>query len=242
LSWGNYFIKGDEKVGTHERERIILLTIGQTPRPDLLRAFEPSDGNELQIVGALDGISDEKIKQMEDFSDDVGETLFVVLQSGTAHIDHRYIEVNVERIIETYSDDDVLIIILCMSDFHATALPNVISPLQMMMKKVTHINRDERVLITVPIAAQLESAQIKWQHIQGEKKFVVVNPKDSEACQLILQAVKSYHSDHVIMDCYGYDYRMVAAIQRNHRCTVYNGQNMVRKIVLSPAENECTID
>ncbi|MDY0393523.1 AroM family protein [Virgibacillus halophilus] len=208
-------------------QKTLLITIGQTPRNDLMDAFESANLNNIQMLGALDALSEEKLEALKQASSGKAEKLFVVLKNGTANIAHQFIEEQIRKLVEQHYDQASLIVILCMSDFEAVELPKVVSPIQLMMEKAKQIKSGETVLICVPIQEQLETAKKKWKNVNGDKYFAVVNPKEEQVSEQMMQQLAVYQPKHLIMDCYGYDYEIGKEIEKRYPCTVYNGQSLI---------------
>ena len=211
---------------------ITLITIGQTPREDLMKAFHLGGIENARLIGALDSVSSEKIKELEKIPGE--EKLYVVLRDGMANINHHLIEERVEQLIREFENSSNAIAILCMSEFNCTSnQTDVIYPIKELRKKAEIITDDDATLIFVPIKEQLESAKIKWRIIKREKYFSAVHPKSVNVLNDINKEINLHNPNYVILDCYGFDYELVAKIENAHLCTCYSAQHLVVKKVKS---------
>ncbi|MFF2853481.1 MULTISPECIES: AroM family protein [unclassified Peribacillus] len=209
---------------------ITLITIGQTPRHDLMKAFNLGGVMDVQLIGALDKVSLDEINMLEKLSGE--EKLYVVLKNGMANINHEIIEQKVGKLIKEYADSSEAIALLCMSEFKCTSnQTEIIYPINEMKEKVRDIKHNDTTIIFVPIKEQLESAKIKWDSVEGKKHFVAVHPKSESVLDEINREINLYNSNHVILDCYGYEYELVDEIEKEHHCTCYNAQDLVVKKV-----------
>ncbi|MBB4825903.1 hypothetical protein HNO89_003139 [Sporosarcina luteola] len=205
-----------------------LLTIGQTPRKDLMKAFIKGGVQDVKLVGALDGVSDGEIKRLEEVPGE--EKLYVVHNKGTSNISHECIEERIDKLIRQYENSSDAIALLCMSKFKSTSdQTTIIYPIKELREKASTINSNDRTIIFVPITEQLTSAKLKWANVKGDKQFVVANPKAENVLDIINNEIKLHTPSYVILDCYGYDYDLVDVIESNHECTCYNAQHLVVK-------------
>ncbi|MET1178283.1 AroM family protein [Peribacillus simplex] len=207
---------------------ITLITIGQTPREDLMKAFNLGGVMDAQLIGALDKVSLDEISMLEKLPGE--EKLYVVLKSGMANINHEIIEQKVEKLITEYAASSEAIALLCMSEFKCTSnQTKVVYPIKEMKEKVRDITHNDTTIIFVPIKEQLESAKIKWDSVEGKKHFVAVHPKSESVLDEISRKINLYNSNHVILDCYGYEFELVDEIEKKHQCACYNAQESVVK-------------
>ncbi|GKV54465.1 hypothetical protein NCCP2222_04120 [Sporosarcina sp. NCCP-2222] len=205
-----------------------LLTIGQTPREDLLKAFIKGGVRDVQLVGALDGVSDGEIKKLEEVPGE--EKLFVVHNKGTSNISHECIEERIGKLIRQYENSSDAIALLCMSIFKsASDQTTIIYPIKELREKANNINSNDTTIIFIPIKEQLPSAKLKWSDVKGDKLFVVANPKAENVLGIVNKEIILHSPEYVILDCYGYDYDLVDVIESNHECTCYNAQHLVVK-------------
>lgn len=209
---------------------ITLITIGQTPREDLLKAFHLGGVKDFQLVGALDDVSQEEIKTLEKLPGE--EKLYVVLKNGMANIHHNIIEQYVKNLIKQYENSSEVIAVLCMSEFACTSERTpIIYPFNVMTEAAAGIKEDDTTVILVPIEEQLGSAQVKWGNVKGKKHFAAIHPKSATVLDEIEREIEDHHPTNIIMDCYGFDYELVEKIENKHHCTCHNVQHLVAKKV-----------
>lgn len=203
-----------------------LLTIGQTPREDLMKAFIKGGVQDVQLVGALDGVSESEIKSLEKVPGE--EKLYVVHNNGTSNISHDCIEERIDKLIRQYENSSDAIALLCMSEFKSRSdQTTIIYPIKELREKASDINSDDTTIIFIPIKEQLSSANLKWANLKGDKQFVVANPKAENVLELLNKEITLHSPSYIILDCYGYDYELVDEIESNHECTCYNAQYLV---------------
>ncbi|WP_399630176.1 AroM family protein [Sporosarcina sp. SG10008] len=205
-----------------------LITIGQTPREDLMKAINIGGVQDVQLVGALDGVSNDEINMLKKTPGE--EKLYVVLKNGTANINHDIIEHRVGMLITQYEDSSDAIVLLCMSEFTCTSdQTTIIYPIKELHEKAGDIKNHDTTIIFIPIKEQLKSAELKWGSVKGDKTFVVVHPKSESVLDELNNEIMLHRPNYVILDCYGYEYELVDKIESNHKCTCYNAQHLVVK-------------
>lgn len=207
---------------------ITLLTIGQTPRPDLLNPFEAIHPGRIRMAGALDGLSREAIAAAP--IDGGEETLYAVLEEGSATVGHHFIEERLQLLIDRYEGESTAIAVLCMSDFSVlTSRVPLLFPLKALYTQSSAILSADRTAIIVPIPEQLETAPAKWQEIQGKKQFFAVSPKAPSCHQQLLSHLRDFRPDYVILDCYGFGTKTAEALEQAWPCRCFSAQHALLK-------------
>lgn len=205
---------------------VTLITIGQTPRDDLLKAFKKEGVCDYQLVGALDHVSQNEIDVLVKQPGE--EKLYVVLRDGMANMSQGTIDKKVEDAIKKYEDCSEVIAVLCMSEFTCTSnRTEIIYPIKELKEKVGNIKNGDTTIIFVPIKEQIGTAKIKWAIVEGNKHIIAVHPKSEAVLEEMIREIELHHPKYVIMDCYGYDSDLVAQIESKYSCTCYNAQHLI---------------
>lgn len=203
---------------------ITLLTIGQTPRPDLLAPFVSKNISHVSLVGALDDVTSETIHQLQ--ISDKEESLYAVLNDGSATVGHQFIEQRLQKLVHQFEYTSEAIAILCMSEFSnlSSEVP-LLFPLEELKTQSAVIRSNNRTAIFVPIHEQLLSAPDKWDCVEGDKQFFTVDPKSEDTYSQILAQVRKYAPEFVILDCYGYGTELSDSIESTYPCKCFGAQN-----------------
>lgn len=119
---------------------ITLLTIGQTPREDLMYPFIMEEFKyTLSLKGALDEFTEKEIEDLE--KQDVNRPLFVRTRYGTANIGHASIEKELQRLIFNFEKLSEAIVILCTSEFNCQSNETeIILPVLEMKNKMANMD------------------------------------------------------------------------------------------------------
>lgn len=184
--------------------KIGLVTIGQSPRPDLLAPFQSrvAATNELMLTGALDGLSLSKIEQLAPASGE--ETL--VTKVGESHsviiARERIVELMQARIDEHQAAGCDLVVILCTGSFpELTADTPLVFPDQVLHHFVKGVFPQGKLGVIAPAAEQQAMMREKWEAYRSVA-FGFLDPYDGEGA--LQSEFDLASSDLVVLDCMGF--------------------------------------
>jgi protein AroM len=217
------------------RQTVAVITIGQTPRVDLIpaiRAFLPQDTIIIE-KGVLDGRSEEEIDAL---SPDNGETpLISRLQSGGSAImaKEKILPIMVTLIDELNQTGVSLIILACTGKFplFKSTVP-IVYPDRLLNHAVKGLLQEGLLGVIVPLPEQAESIIHKWKEADFFAIPAVCSPYSFTEANLI-EAVKqldSFPVKAIILDCMGYTEEMKAIAQVHTSKPVILSRNMIYKI------------
>jgi protein AroM len=191
--------------------RLGVVTIGQSPRPDLIAPFRAMLGDDavIQEAGALDGLTQAQIREL---SPRAGETpLLTRLATGESVI------VAKERIIEPIrrhleglvAAGARLLVVLCTGPFPSFALPvPVLLPDPILRHLVEGILPEGKLGIVAPIADQFPMMARKWRGYElalraidpyGPPQVLGAAVADLADCQLIVLDCMGFSSAHTVV-------------------------------------------
>jgi hypothetical protein len=143
--------------------RVAAISIGQTPRPDLLEPILrhlPPDRASIIEIGALDGLA---VADLPTPTDD-GYPLGTRLRDGTRVIvDEAFLEPLVQSAIDSAEDGGASAsILLCAGGFASlTATRPLVRPFELAATTLRSMGI-ERIVVIVPTADQIEPVRRKW--------------------------------------------------------------------------------
>jgi protein AroM len=190
--------------------RIGLITIGQSPRDDLVPDLQPLlPGVEIIERGALDSLSLEEIAELT--RNPKGSPLVTRLRSGQGVVVGKAdilpkIRACVEQLAEKNLD---LIGLLCTGTFPPfnVEVP-VLYPERLLMHFVAAVSQGNRVGILTPEAGQVADQRQRWARAGlADLEVIPVNPYASDSTRQIHKAAErlaAWEADLVVMDCLGY--------------------------------------
>lgn len=185
-----------------------IVTIGQTPRPDLAEAFGAEAPNAaVRVAGALDGISaaDLAILQVATVSDVY--PLLVRLASGT------HIEVPLARLVPRVTaaarrlaaDGASVIVVACAGGFPDVPCPvPVLLPGRIVPAVAGALSRTRRVGIVTPNRAQVPFAEAKWRADGFEPTVTWASPSRDDEMARAAGELIGVDLDLIVIDCMGH--------------------------------------
>ena len=189
-----------------------IVTIGQTPRPDLAGAFgAEAPGAEVRVAGALDGIHPDDLAALQQpaasGSGDLDYPLLVRLASG-AHI-----EIPLDRLVPRVTaaarglaaDGAALIVVACAGAFPDVPCPvPVLLPGRIVPAVAGALSRTRRVGIVTPNRAQLPHAEAKWRADGFEPRVAWASPSRDDEMARAAGELRGADLDLIVIDCMGH--------------------------------------
>jgi protein AroM len=189
-----------------------LVTIGQTPRPDLEAEFRRhSPDAEVLTLGALDGLTVEEIADLAASGDEY--PLHTRLADGTtADVPMKALAPLVaEQAQRIAGDGAYLVVVLCAGGFPDFDCPvPLLLPGRVVPAVVGSLSRSRRVGVVTPIREQIGAARAKWESDGFSVEVTSASPFRHEEIHRAAAALSDPMLDLVVLDCMGHDegYRM----------------------------------
>jgi protein AroM len=196
-----------------QKPKVGMISIGQSPRPDILSIFQDDWGDRADIVeiGALDGVSHEEVEQMAPQEGD--EVLVVKMTDGQQHIvGRRYLIPRIELCADTLFQQQVTaMILLCTGDFRPFRYPvPFIIPQKIVNNMISAlVGAGQVVGVMIPTGEQQKQMRRSLACNGIVPVFASASPHLGE--QGIIDAahqLKRYDIDFIVMHCFGYTREM----------------------------------
>ncbi len=220
--------------------RIGMLTIGQSPREDIMNDLSKILPSSIEIieVGALDDFKSKK-EVMECLTPEPGEVVYISrLRDGSE------VRVSKEKLIPLmkskikYLDSQKVdvIIILCSGEFpEFEATTAIVYPDKILKGVASSIYYNGEVAVLIPSSEQIDYAYDKWSKYFHKLKIISISPYSSDIRDFTIvgEKIRSKDIRFVIMDCMGYSF-MHKHILRNSAplAKVITTRGIVGKIIL----------
>lgn len=204
-----------------KRTMVGMITIGQSPREDIVPEIKQLAGIEIEIseCGALDGLS---LSEIEKLAPQQGEYMLVTrLRDGTqVRLARSKIIEKMQKCIDSLVGRGAdLIVILCSREwpkFRSQKL--VIEPSEPFYGFTLGLmNTGDKLGIMLPAEEQIEDVRKKWNTKKVNLCPAVASPYGSVAKDEIARVAKSLKKsgvDLVAMDCLGYTMGMKRIVQQ----------------------------
>ena len=188
--------------------KIGMLTIGQTPRVDLLPTLVEILGDEHEIIeaGALDGLSLEDVKGIEILPDDY--ILVSRMRDGTeVKITKRFVIPRVQEKITELEEKGVrLTVIMCTGAFPQYESEGLVVTPQEILKGVLNGSLKKGKLgVVYPTEEQMPGAQSNFGSDDVETYADVTSPYEgSEGLEALAKRLSAQNLDLILLNCFGF--------------------------------------
>ena len=217
--------------------KIGAITIGQSPRDDVVGDILPILGEEVTLLqaGGLDGLSREEIQGFAPSPSDY--VLISRLRDGSSVVfAERYILPRLQRCIETLEDQGAqLILFLCTGDFPPVFHSKVplIFPCKVLNGLVPALASRGKIAVVTPTQQQVAQSEKKWREYVAEMTAIPASPYGplEELDQAARQAAE-LDVDLVVMDCIGYTVEMKEHFQAVSGKPVVLSRTLAARVVM----------
>ena len=217
--------------------KIGAITIGQSPRDDVVGDILPILGEEVTLLqaGGLDGLSREEIQGFAPSPSDY--VLISRLRDGSSVVfAERYILPRLQRCIETLEDQGAqLILFLCTGDFPPVFHSKVplIFPCKVLNGLVPALASRGKIAVVTPTQQQVAQSEKKWREYVAEMTAIPASPygPPEELEQAARQAAE-LDVDLVVMDCIGYTVEMKERFQAVSGKPVVLSRTLAARVVM----------
>jgi AroM protein len=193
------------------RPRIAAVTIGQTPRPDLIEALVARIGiDDVFEVGALDGLATDAIPGARGGAGSY--PLSTRLRDGRrVTVDEADLAPLVQQAIDRAEQAGAAVtLLLCAGGFLGTrGRGTLVRPFDAAIGGLRAIGA-RRIAVVVPFAAQVSSSRSKWQDAGFDVDVVVAEPATVDASQ---NADFAGRRDAIVLDYVGHAARDIDALR-----------------------------
>lgn len=215
--------------------RIGVLTIGQTPRPDLLPCFLKVLGDDVEIVeaGALNGRTLEDIEKVVLNPDDY--ILVTRLRDGTeVKITKKFIVMEMQTKLDELEDTGIrLTVIICTGEFPAFRSRGLVFTPQEMIKGVLKSSlKTGKLCVVYPAEEQVFMAANEYGHegIDVVGDWVSPYEGDDELCALSSR-LAAQDFDLILLNCFGYSNKVKDTIQAKTSTPIIQSNTLIARVV-----------
>lgn len=198
--------------------KIGMISIGQSPRPDIMSIFEQCWGDQADIIetGALDGLGHHEVKRMAPNQGD--DVLVVKMADGSQHIvGRRHLLPRIQACADALLSHDVAAtILLCTGDFRPFRYPvPFIIPQKIVDSTVAALaNAGQVVGVMIPTGEQQRQMRRNLACNGIVPVFASASPHSGEDdIREAAQQLKRYDINFIVMHCFGYTRRMRDIVQ-----------------------------
>jgi protein AroM len=217
------------------KKKIGAITIGQSPRNDVIPEIKAVVGNNIEILeaGALDGLTKDKIDRFIIEKDDY--ILVSKLRDGSSvKFAERNILKRLQKCIYELEDNGAEIIVFictgCFPDvFKSSKL--LIYPQKILHSVVPKISNN-KIGVFTPVKDQIKQCYEKWSESGKHIEVVSASPySDIDKIREAAFSMKEKDVDIIVMDCIGYNRKMKVMVREITGKPVILPRTLVGRIV-----------
>jgi protein AroM len=194
-------------------KKIGMITIGQSPRADVVPEMREVLGSDVEILeaGALDGVSLEEVKRFSPKGRDY--ILCTRMSDGTeVVVAKRFIAPRVQKCIDLLSQRGAeIIVFICTGHFPPFSSKRLFIEAQ---KIVDHFilalhGENERMGLLIPLSGQMKQAKKKYDRLKGRVIIKAASPYAPEdEISMAAEELKRADPHVIVMHCIGYTQAM----------------------------------
>jgi len=216
-------------------KKIGILTIGQSPRPDVVGEFLRVLGYDYEIIekGALDDYS---IKELRERKVSAGEGILVTkLRDGLEiKISHDFVISNLQKCVDYLEGQNVeIILLLCTGKFPEFKSKHlVIQPSEIVRGTVAASLRSGKLAVVVPAREQIQKAKSDVFGKDVEVYYDTASPYGlmNEIRELADRIAKE-NVDLVFLDCMGFTHEMKQMVKEITKKPVILSNALVAHVI-----------
>lgn len=219
------------------KRKLGTITIGQSPRNDVIPEMLPYLGANVEIIqaGALDGLTYEEILE---FKPEEGDYVLVSkLRDGrSVKFAERYILPRLQNCIDKIEAEGAdVILFICTGVFPDIFISTktILYPQRILHGVTPQLVGKGKIAVITPDEKQIEQSKKKWSETGVEVVVVKGSPYgEAEELDLAIDELNKLSDiDIVVMDCIGYNQDMKARVSEGTGKPVVLGRTIVARVL-----------
>jgi len=208
--------------------KIGFLTIGQSPRPDVIGEIRPLLGRKASVVeaGALDSLSMAEMAALGPAAGDF--PLITRLRDGHSIVVSRKKIVHLlqERVKALERAGADVLALLCTEEFSELVSSKILlQPARILRRFVSSVLDRGSLFVVVPLPEQKEATAKKWGNQGFSVKVGTLVPYGKRIVLVVaLREMKEASPDAIVLDCIGYRLALKGKIQRAIKRPVFSAR------------------
>lgn len=219
-----------------KKSKIGFITIGQSPRKDIMEEILPilGDGFDIIEAGALDGYSYSDIINKFPLNKDKDILITKLSDGNEIMINEEFLNPLIQNAIEILESKGVnVIVILCTGDFSNLSSNVILMESSNITKMaINNLRKNFNVGIIIPDDKQYEQMKKRWNNKGTDAELLFLYPYGNEdAIEYLAEKIKYKNWDCVFLDCMGYSQRTKDLLERLSNKKVYLSRFIVAESI-----------
>ncbi len=219
-------------------DRIGMVTVGQSPRDDLVPAMEAVFSRRVRVLqaGVLDGLSPEEIRSLGPASSEPG-IVARLRDGGEVLLSHGKIIPRVQRCVDQLRVERVeLLVILCGGDWSALRSDVlIVNPGRLFPAIISALSAGWRLGVIKPSPGQIESARKQFASYGIEATVTAASPYTGAQrlvdVRRVAERLRDAGVDLVWMTCVGMDEPMRAIVREVTEKPVVLARSILARVI-----------
>ncbi len=197
--------------------RIGALSIGESPRPDLLQEITPCiAADRITQWGAMDGMHPQEVWRPE-----YDVPLITKLGGETVLVERAWMAQRLQQLIDQHHAQVDAFIILCAEDFSSLRAPvPLFIPYVLTRKALEATSFGGRLGIVCPVSGQVTSCKKKWDGSEWKATVEVASPFVAPELDDAVERLLAAPSDLILLDCTSFSQEQARHLSVAHQRSV----------------------
>lgn len=229
------FFRMFKEKGGKMSQNIGMITIGQSPRNDIISDMQPILGSDIRIIecGALDGLSSKEVNKLQP---PTKENLLVTrLRDGTeVTVNKAEIVTRLKECITKLEAKTKAIVLLCTAKFEELLSKKPMLEPYLLLRNLLEIMlpTNSKLGMVIPSADQAERMRDVWK-LKGVKEMIIeaYSPYDGEKLTEKVKKFKKNGVDMILLNCMGYSKEMREKVKKITNLPVILPRTLLARIV-----------
>lgn len=187
--------------------KVGFLTIGQSPRSDIIPTFTEIFDKNIKIVerGALDSLNEAELLTV--LARNEKNTSISRLRDGRSIIiDRRKLLPLLQMELSKLEQEVDMVVVLSTDDFSKlTCEKTIFYPNRIVTQMISAMADQPKLGLIIPLEEQRETMLEKWKDISEDITIAVASPFDYGNFEEAARYLRDYRVDLIVLDCMGYN-------------------------------------
>ena len=215
-------------------KRIGMLTIGQTPRTDIIPSLRDIMGSDYDFIeaGALNGMTNRQVDSFDIRSDDY--ILATRLNDGSeVKVAKRVIIPLLQKQINVLENSGIdIIVVMCTGRFPAFKAKHlVVTPSEILHGVLDASIKGGKLGIVYPAVEQIDHMEHEFGRTGLELYGDFYSPYDKKGLDALCDRLKKEVLDLIFLNCFGYDRNLKNIVYKTTRVPVIQSNAVIAKVL-----------
>lgn len=214
--------------------KVGFLTIGQTPRSDIIPTFTEIFNKDIKIVerGALDSLNEAELLTV--LARNEKNTTISRLRDGRSIIiDRRKLPPLLQMELSKLEQEVDMVIVLSTDDFSNLKCEKpIIYPNRIVTQMISAMADQPKLGLIIPLEEQRSAMLKKWEDISEDITIAVASPFDYGNFEEAARYLRDYRVDLIVLDCMGYNEEHRQVVRKESGILTILPRTLVAGIVL----------